>query len=82
MPPHQQSPTQAVQAGTLTVIQLAQFLGVSRATVWRLHAAEKLPAPIRFGRAVRWDRWTVEEWLAAGAPSRAEWERMQDAVRA
>lgn len=59
---------------TLTAEQVAETLGISRATVWRMHAAGKLPAPVRFGRAVRWERYTIEEWLAVGAPCRAEWE--------
>lgn len=73
--PHPPKPTTA----TLTALGLAEFLGISRATVWRLLASGKLPAPIRLGRAVRWDRWTVEEWLSAGAPAREAWERMQQA---
>lgn len=60
---------------TFNVIELADFLGVSRATVWRLHSAGKIPMPIRLNRAVRWDRWTIEEWLSVGAPSRAQWEK-------
>lgn len=64
------------RTATLTAEQLAEFLGISRATVWRLHAAGRVPAPIRFGRAVRWDQWTVEEWLAAGAPTREKWEQL------
>ena len=27
------------------------------------------PTPIRFGRAVRWHRPTLESWLAAGCPA-------------
>jgi len=73
--PHPPKPATA----TLTALGLAAFLGISRATVWRLLAGGKLPAPIRLGRAVRWDRWTVEEWLSAGAPTREVWERMQQA---
>jgi len=60
--------------GTFTAIELAAFLGVSRATVWRLHSAGKLPRPIRLNRAVRWDRWTIEEWVSDGCPPRDKWE--------
>ncbi len=60
----------------LTAEQVGVALGVSRATVWRMHASGRLPAPVRFGRAVRWEQYTIEEWLAAGAPSREQWEAL------
>lgn len=56
---------------TFTAKELAVFLGISKATVCRLNATGKIPRP------VRWDRWTIEEWLAAGAPPRDKWEAMQ-----
>lgn len=61
----------------LTSVELADLLGISRAHVWRLLAGGKLPQPVRLGRSVRWDRWTIEEWMAAGAPPRERWEEMQ-----
>lgn len=61
--------------GTFTAVQLAEFLGVSRAHIWRLKSAGKLPNPVYLNRAVRWDRWTIEEWLAEGCPPRDQWER-------
>jgi predicted DNA-binding transcriptional regulator AlpA len=62
------------QRATFNAVELAAYLGVSRATVWRLHASGKLPSPLRLNRAVRWDHWTIDEWLAAGAPPRDKWE--------
>jgi predicted DNA-binding transcriptional regulator AlpA len=43
---------------------------------WRhWDALEKIPAPIRLGtRTVVWDLDEIEAWMAAGAPSRDEWE--------
>lgn len=67
--------TQPPAKGTFSATELSSFLGISRATVWRMSKKGRLPRPVRFNRAVRWDRWTIEEWLAAGAPSRADWER-------
>lgn len=61
--------------GTFNAIQLAAFLGVSRAHIWRLNSAGKLPRPVHLNRAVRWDRWTVEEWLSEGCPPRDQWDR-------
>lgn len=60
--------------GTFNTRELAAFLGVSRATVCRMNSAGKLPRPIRFNRAVRWDCWTIEEWVSDGCPPRDKWE--------
>lgn len=72
--------THIPDAGTrplaLTASEVAQLLGVSRAHVWRLHKAGKLPEPVRLGRAVRWSRTEIESWLTAGAPARPAWERL------
>ncbi len=59
--------------GTLTASELAAFLGVSRATVWRLHSAGMLPRPVE-PEAARWDRTTIEEWVKDGRPPRDKWE--------
>lgn len=75
--PATSTPGLARKKGTFNTLELAAFLGVSRATVCRMNASGKLPRPIRFNRAVRWDCWTIEEWLAAGCPPRDKWEAMQ-----
>ena len=45
---------------------------------WRQLTTEaKNPAPLKVGG---WPRWSVQElrdWLAAGAPNRAEWETIK-----
>jgi excisionase family DNA binding protein len=46
--------------------EVGRFLGVSRRTVYRLADAGRMPPPVRLGAAVRWDRRTLEDWLAAG----------------
>jgi excisionase family DNA binding protein len=58
----------------LSASETAGLLGISRAHLWRLHSSGRLPRPIRLGRAVRWDRKTLEAWVAAGAPPRDQWE--------
>ena len=63
----------------LTATELATRLGISRAHVWKLLSLGRLPAPVRLGRAVRWDKRVIDAWLAAGAPSAAQWERMKHA---
>lgn len=58
----------------LSAQEVAEVLGVSRAHVWRLHSSGRIPKPVRLGRAVRWNRKTLEDWLEAGGPSRDQWE--------
>lgn len=58
----------------LSADEVAEALGISRAHVWKLASTGRLPRPVRLGRAVRWPRKDLEQWLAAGAPSRDRWE--------
>ena len=60
-----------------TAAQVADALGVSVRLLYKLQASARLPRPISFGRAIRWRREELEEWLAAGAPERARWEAMR-----
>jgi excisionase family DNA binding protein len=53
----------------LTVDEVAQLLGLSRRTVWRLRSTGRIPAPVRIGRSVRWRRADVDEWISA----RCDW---------
>lgn len=71
-------PKAEVEQLALTATELASRLGISRAHVWKLLSLGRLPAPVRLGRAVRWDKRVVDAWLAAGAPPSAQWERMKD----
>ena len=50
---------------------LAEKLSVSKATVWRMRDAGKLPQPVRLGACVRWKLADVERWLADGCPALA-----------
>ena len=55
---------------------LAAHLGVSVRHVRRMDAAGQIPRPLRFGRAVRWSRVEIEEWMFAGSPDRETWEAL------
>lgn len=55
----------------------AQLIGVSLSHFYQLHKTGRLPLPIRLGRAVRWLRPELEQWLTAGAPSRSRWETLK-----
>lgn len=48
----------------LTVREVARLLHLGERTIWKLNTAGEFPAPVRIGRAVRWDRRVVEAWLA------------------
>jgi len=62
----------------LSVEAVAQLLDISPRHVWALHSSGRLgPLPVRFGRAVRWNRRELEEWLDAGAPTRDRWLAMR-----
>lgn len=47
---------------------VAELLGVSERTIWRLRAAGKLPPAIRLGGNVRWRATDVAAWIEAGCP--------------
>ncbi len=56
--------------------EAAELLSISRAQFCKLHSSGKVPLPVPLGQ--RCPRWRVDElrdWLAAGAPDRATWER-------
>lgn len=56
---------------------LARLLGVSVRHIRRMDASGLLPKPVRFGRSKRWVAETIQQWLRAGSPPRAEWESIE-----
>jgi excisionase family DNA binding protein len=77
MSPHHGTTPDKGTALLWTAAQVADALGVSVRLLYKLQASGRLPRPISFGRAVRWRREELEEWLAAGAPERSRWEAMR-----
>ena len=59
----------------LTAAQVAEILAISVRHVHKLNREEKIPAPVRLGRSVRWSRNEIKAWIAAGSPDREEWEQ-------
>ena len=61
--------TAAPTPALLDVQAVAEMLGCSTRHVYRLSDAGKMPSPIKLGALVRWNRASLEEWIAAGCPS-------------
>ena len=61
--------------------EAAAYLKISRAHFYKLVKSGRAPGPIRLGRATRWLRQELDEWLAAGAPPRVKWEQTKAARR-
>lgn len=55
--------------GVYDVDDLAVVLGCSTRHVRRLADSGAMPRPIHLGRLVRWNKNTIDEWLAVGCPS-------------
>jgi excisionase family DNA binding protein len=60
----------------ISVKQVAQLLSVSRQTVYNLHQTGTLgPLPVKLGRATRYNRNEIEDWINQGANiSRRVWQ--------
>jgi len=56
-------------ARLLDVQAVAAMLDCSPRHVYRFADSGKMPKPVKLGALVRWNRQTLEEWLAAGCPS-------------
>ncbi len=62
----------------------ARLCGVSMRTWWSLHAAGKIPLPVRLGRRTLW-RATgpegLDAWVSAGCPARDRWENTRKGAK-
>lgn len=59
----------------LSARALAKILTVSERHLWRMKSAGQLLDPVRLGGSVRWRRREVLDWIDAGLPDRATWQR-------
>ena len=58
---------------------VAECLGVSLRHIRRMESAQMLgPKPFRLGRCVRYDANEIREWVRAGCPDRATWNRRKE----
>lgn len=53
----------------LSAETLAERLGFSERTIWRLRSAGKLPSPLKIGGSVRWRADEIDAWIQSGCPS-------------
>lgn len=71
-------PKRQLEQLALPAKDAAALCGVSRAQWWKLHAAGKIPLPVRLGtRAPRWRVDELRAWLEADCPDRQTWEKMR-----
>lgn len=56
-------------AALLDVDQVAALCGCSARHVYRLSDAGRMPAPVKLGALVRWNRSVIESWLDEGCPA-------------
>ncbi len=60
----------------------AILLGISPSQFWKLHAANKLPAPVHLGaKTPRWLVHDLHAWLSAGCPDTKTWQTLREGVR-
>ena len=60
--------------------ELASMLSISRATLWRMLAAGKLPLPLRPSPGiVRWKADEICRWVDSGMPDLKTWQALQAA---
>ncbi len=62
-------PRPAITAELLDVRAAAVLLGCSPRHVYRLADAGKMPAPVRLGSLVRWNRSALLTWISEGCPN-------------
>lgn len=56
----------------IDVEAVARLCGCSAPHVRRLADGGRMPAPVKVGALVRWNRRAVEEWIADGCPRAAK----------
>lgn len=64
----------------LTARQLADWLGVSPGSAWRLARERRVPGLVVIGRSYRFDREAIEAWIAGGGTARPHRQPPDSAV--
>jgi predicted DNA-binding transcriptional regulator AlpA len=81
---HDEASAAVPPAGTLPPLLVpadvaGPLCGRSEASWWRDHAAGRVPAPVKLGGRTLWRVEELRRWVAAGCPSRAVWEALEQA---
>ena len=64
-----------IEPELLSYEHAAQFLGISRATLYKVHSTDMIgPRPVQLGSRELWRRRELISWVAMGCPSREVWE--------
>ncbi len=62
----------------LNAAQAARLLGIAQSTLFKMQKAGQFgPARLKLGRAVRYDRRELLDWIRAGCPPEAKWRAMR-----
>ncbi len=75
-------PLPGLEPEQVSAAEAARLAGVSEATWWRLHAADKVPRPNKLGGRTLWQvngPNGLRSWIRQGCQSRAEFEARQTA---
>ena len=62
----------------LSAESLADRLGFSARTIWRLRSAGKLPPSLKIGGSIRWRSQEIDAWIDAGCPDAKNWQARKD----
>jgi prophage regulatory protein len=69
----------AIEPELIGARDTAKLCGIAISSWWRLHAAAKVPSPVRLGGRTLWRVAEIKLWVAAGCPDRKTWQAMQAA---
>lgn len=58
----------------LSAEALADRLGFSARTIWRLRSAARLPPSLKIGGSIRWRAQEIDDWIEAGCPDAKAWQ--------
>ena len=76
MPPACEDRGAALESLLISAKEAARLVGFGEASWWRMHAAGRVPAPIKLGGKTQWRVDELRRWVAAGCPVRKAWEGM------
>lgn len=71
------APPTAATPELLRDTEAAELCGLSRSGWHKANSAGRVPLPVRIGRATRWRRTELLDWIAAGTPRRDRWIAMR-----